>query len=151
MVAPIGMPPPSPFAEVMMSGTMPSPSLGILVGEPGAGTADARLHLVEDHERPDLRRQFPDGREVAGRVRAHADLSLDGFDEHGGRVLVDRSLKGVDVTVGDVDDSGDAGGEGFAVGFLRRQREGSHGAAVEGTVDGDDEGASLLPRRGGPS
>jgi hypothetical protein len=123
--------------------------LRILVGEPVAGAADARLDFVEDHEGPELRGEFADGGEVAGRMGAHADLALDGFDEHGRGVLVDGRLERLSVAIGDVDDSGDSGSEGLAVGGLRGQCQRAHGPAVEGPVDGDDERAAPSPGAAG--
>ena len=46
MQAPIGKPPPSPFASVTRSGVMP---VG-LVSEPGAAAPDAGLHLVDPQQ-----------------------------------------------------------------------------------------------------
>src|SRR5699024_1978933 len=50
---------------------------------------------------------------------------------------------------GDVDDSGDSGSEGLAIGGLRGQCQRAHGPAVEGPVDGDDERAAPSPGAAG--
>ncbi|SIJ87249.1 Uncharacterised protein [Mycobacteroides abscessus subsp. abscessus] len=112
------------------------------MGVPGSGPPDAGLDLVEDEEGTGGRGEVAGGAEVSGRVLTDADLTLDGFDEHGGGRVVDRSGERVDVSVGHMDDAGYAGGEGFAIGGLRCQRERTHRPAVEGTVDSDDDRAS---------
>ena len=81
-------------------------------------------------------------------MRPHTDLTLHGFDEDGCGVLIDRRFECFDIAVGHVHDSRNTRREGSAVGFLRRQRQRAHGAAVEGAFDGDDEGAS--PSGGAP-
>ena len=70
-----------------------------------------------------------------------SDLTLDGFDEDRGSRVVDSGGECLDVSVGNMDDAGDSGCEGFAVGGLGRQCECAHGAAVEGALDGDDDRA----------
>ena len=85
MHAPMGRPPPRPLASVTTSGTTPTR----LVGEPGAGAADAGLHLVEHEQRPALRGDLPRRREVARRRGDGARLAHDRFEEDRGRVGVD--------------------------------------------------------------
>ena len=61
-----------------------------LVGEPGAGAADAGLHLVEDEQRAGGVAGRPGGGQVAGRRRDHAALAQDRLEEHHGGPVGDR-------------------------------------------------------------
>src|SRR5690606_6025491 len=75
-----------------------------LVLEPGAGAADAGLHLVEDEQRAGGGGDGAGGLEVAGRRDDDAVLALDRLDDHHGGVLGDRGGQGLGVAVGDVGD-----------------------------------------------
>ena len=78
--------------------------------------------------------------EVAGGQRADAGLALDRFEEDGGGGVINRGAEGVDVTEGDVHDAAGQRRERRPVGLLGGQRQGAHGAAVEGAFEGDDLG-----------
>ena len=136
--APIGRPPPSPLARVMTSGC---DAVG-LVGEPGAGAADAGLHLVE---RRAARRRSRGGRrgrgQVAGRRRDDAALAQDRLEQHhrrSGRSTA--AAQRVDVAVRHVAHAAGQRLERRAAWRLAGERQRAHGAAVEGALGGDDLG-----------
>ena len=136
MSAPIG----HPSAEALGEGDGVGHDPGLLEREPGAGAADAGLDLVEDEQGAVLPGQLPGELQVCRAGAQHPCLTLDGFEDDGGRVGRHRGSQGVLVAVGDVADAGDERLERLAVGELVGQREGTGRAAVEGTLGGDDAG-----------
>ena len=138
-VAPIGMPPPRPLARVTTSGAY---AVEELVGEPGAGAADAGLHLVEPEQRAVLVGDALGGGEVAGARDDDAGLALDRLEDDGGDRVVDGGLERGHVVVRHEGDVAGQRLEGVAVGRLRGEREGAHRPAVEGALGGDEPGAA---------
>ena len=132
-----------------MSGTTPSPMSGFWWANQDPVLSHTGLDFVEDEKGPGLAGEFTNLGEVAGRVLPDSDLALDGFDEDGGSGVVDSGGERLDVSVGNMDDAGYSGGEGFAVGGLGRQCECTHGAAVEGALDGNDDRAAPTPSAAG--
>ena len=58
----------------------------VLEGEPGAGAAKTRLHLVDDQQYAVRIAQAPQPREPACRRNDDAGLALDRLDQHGRRL-----------------------------------------------------------------
>ena len=69
------------------------------VGEPGAGAADAGLHLVEPQQRAVLVGDLAGGREVAVGRDDDAGLALDRLEHDGGGLVGDRGGQRVGVAV----------------------------------------------------
>jgi hypothetical protein len=68
-------------------------------GEPGPGAPDARLHLVEPEQGAVRVARAPGGGEVARRRYPYACLSLDRLEDHGSRLVGDRSRERIGVAV----------------------------------------------------
>ena len=85
MQAPIGKPPARPLATVTMSAGAVHRvgDGGVLVGEPGAGAADAGLDLVEPQQGAVLAGDLAGLGEVVERRRDHAGLALERLEDHG--------------------------------------------------------------------
>ena len=117
-----------------------------VVGEPGAGAADAGLHLVEPQQRAVA------GRDLAGRgagspsggTTTPASPWIGSSDDRGG-LVVDRRGERVGVAVRDEGDVAGQRLERLAVGGLAGERQRAHGAAVEGALGGDQPGAPGAP------
>ena len=59
------------------------PDVLVLEGEPRAGAAESRLHLVEDQQHVVRVAQAAQAREKAGGRHDDAGLALDRLDQHG--------------------------------------------------------------------
>ena len=105
--APIGNPPPMPFATVIASGVMP----GVLEGEPLPRATRAGLDLVDDEERAVPLGELARGLEVAVGQVDDAGLALDRLDEERGDRVVDGRLERLD-RGGDVLDARRSGSNG---------------------------------------
>ena len=121
-------------AEPLGQGDDVGDDAGLGVREPGAGAADAGLHLVDPEQRAVPGRDLPGGGEEPGGRDDHPGLALQRLDDHGGGGVVDRCGQGVRVAVGDERDVARQRLERLAVGGLRGERQRPHGAAVERTL-----------------
>ena len=65
----------------------------LIAGEETAGAAEAGLYFVDDEQRPALAAQAPGAGEKIGLCRAHAALTLDRFEDHGGGALIHRRVQ----------------------------------------------------------
>jgi hypothetical protein len=113
-----------------------------LEGKPGAGAAQARLHLVEDEQHLVRVADAAPPREKARRRHNDPGLSLDRLDQHRCRLGCDRTLDR-----GEIAERYGAearGGRAEAVAVIRFRGEGDdgRGAAVEIAGRDDDLGAS---------
>ena len=124
----MGTPPPSPLASVMASGSTPNCSYPNKRAQP----ADARLHLVEDHDQVVPVAPLTHLRQVVRRRHDDAALALYRLDHDGARLVGGGLADGVDGVVRHVHEAGRQGLPLLLV--VRLSRGGRHreGAAVEG-------------------
>lgn len=102
-----------------------------LVGEHGAGAAEARLHLV-DQEGACASTELLRVTEVVARGRDHPAFALDGLDEEGGNLLrFELFLQGGEVAEGDSVAVAEQGLEGGAQALVAHHREGAQVRCME--------------------
>ena len=103
----------------------------VLEREPGAGAAEARLHLVEDQQHAvRVADAAQPGEEARGR-HDDAGLALDRLDQHRRRVRRDRALDGGEIAERHRAEAGRERSEAVAVIGLGGERDDGGGAAVE--------------------
>ena len=130
-------PPPNALPRMRPSGN----DAFVLEGEPGAGAAEPRLHLVEDQEHAVGIAQRPDAREIALRRNDDAGLALDRLDQHGGGLGRDRARPTRrDRRTARRGSPARTGRNRPVLGF-RREADDGRGAAVEVALRDDDLGA----------
>ena len=110
-------------AEPLGQGDDVGDDAGLGVREPGAGAADAGLHLVDPEQRAVPGRDLPGGGEEPGGRHDHAGLALQRLDDHRGRGVVDGRGEGVRVAVRHERDVARQRLERLAVGGLRGERQ----------------------------
>ena len=114
-----------------------------VAGEGRAGAAEARLDLVGDEQHVALGADRPDRRKVVGRRHEDAGLALDGFDQHGHGVVVDRVGERRGVAVGHGAEARRERAEIVAGVRVVGEAHDGGGAAVEVAGGDDDVGASV--------
>ena len=95
-IAPIGKPPPMPFASETGVGLHARD----LKTKPRPEATDAGLHFVGEEQRAVLVAERPQRGEEAGRRGQNAALALHRLDDDGGHVVAHHLLHGLDVAVG---------------------------------------------------
>ena len=103
----------------------------VLECEPGAGAAEARLHLVEDQQHAVRVADAAQPGEIARRRHDDAGLALDRLDQHRRRLGRDRALDGGEIAERHRAEAGRERSEAVAVVGLGRERDDGGGAAVE--------------------
>ena len=115
----------------------------VVARERPPGPAEARLDLVREHQHVALRAQPANlDQEPVGRDD-HAALALDGLQQDGDRVLVDRLRERGGVPVRDRDESRRVGPEVRAGRRVVREADDRGRAAVEVAHHDDDLGSAL--------
>ena len=104
----------------------------------GAGAGHAALDLVVVQEGADVAAALGKGHEEFLGGGHDAAFALDGLDDHRTGLFRDERVDGGDVVVGADLETGDHGRERRLVLGVRRGGQGTHGAAVEGILEGDD-------------
>ena len=92
-IAPMGSPPPSALASVMMSGF----HAVMLMGKELAGASDPDLHLVEHQQQLVAIAQFAQAFQILGAVRHHdSAFALNRLDQNRGGLFVDCGVDRLD-------------------------------------------------------
>ena len=109
-----------------------------MVGHPGAGAPHTGLNLVDHEQGAGGRGEFTGRFEITGRKLLHTRLALDRLNDQCGDIGTESGPQSLDIPGGDELHAAGQRLEGAAIGLLVRQRQGAHGAPVEGVLQGED-------------
>src|SRR6185369_5225558 len=119
------------------------PDAFVLEGEPAAGAAQPRLHLVDDQQHVVAVAPFAQLREEALRRYDHAGLALDRLDQHGAGIGIGSRAHAGHVAEVEVHEARRERPEAGAVFGLARKADDGAGAAVEVAARYQDLGAAF--------
>eukprot|EP01133_Synstelium_polycarpum_P029385 gene29385-biopygen24497 len=115
----------------------------MLLGQKGAGAAEAGLDFIEDQRDVVLRAERAHLGEIAFRRDFYAGLALDGLDKERHGIGRQCRCKGIDIAEGNDLEARRKRAEILAGGRVRAEPDDPHGAAVEIIGTDDDFGGIL--------
>ena len=128
-----------PAAKALRHGDDVRGDAGCLVGKQGAGPANARLHLVGDHQCPEFISRRADAAKIIVMRAAGTTLTLNRFDHHSRNMIAKCRAKSVQIAKGNMVKTIRHRPETGAVGRLVGGRQHAKRASMErtgGTQDG---------------
>ena len=91
-----------PATKALCHGNDVGHDAGCLVGKQGAGTANARLHLVGDHQRPELISRLANAAKIIVMRVTGTALALNRLDHHRRNMVAKRGTKLVQIAEGNM-------------------------------------------------